>query len=162
MAFTLSLRARALRFLALREHSRLELSRKLSRFVGKAEAETEAEAEAPGALDRLLDDLERDGWLSDQRFAEQWVASRSNRFGDARIRQELRARGIEADKAAPPLKANGLENSEYARAFELWRRRYGGEAAVDLNERARQTRFLMQRGFSGEVVSRIVRGQAPR
>jgi len=158
MAFTLSLRARALRFLALREHSRLELSRKLSRYVGKAEAE----AEAPGALDRLLDDLERDGWLSDQRYAEQWVASRSIRFGDARIRQELRARGIEADKAAAPLKANGLENSEYARAFELWRRRYGGEAAVDLNERARQTRFLMQRGFSGEVVSRIVRGQAPR
>jgi regulatory protein len=113
MAFTLSLRARALRFLALREHSRLELSRKLSRYVGK----TEAEAETPGALDLLLDDLERDGWLSDQRFAEQWVAKRSNRFGDARIRQELRARGIEADKAAPPLRANGLENSEYARAF---------------------------------------------
>jgi len=160
MAFTLSLRARALRFLALREHSRLELSRKLSRYVGKAEAE--AEAEAPEAIDRLLDDLERDGWLSDQRFAEQWVANRSNRFGDARIRQELRARGIEADKAAPPLRANGLENSEYARAFELWRRRYGGEAAVDLNERARQVRFLMQRGFSGDVVSRIVRGQAQR
>ena len=158
MAFALSLRARALRFLALREHSRLELSRKLSRYVGK----TEAEAETPGALDLLLDDLERDGWLSDQRFAEQWVAKRSNRFGDARIRQELRARGIEADKAAPPLRANGLENSEYARAFELWRRRYGGEAAADLNERARQTRFLMQRGFSGDVVSRIVRGQAPR
>ena len=154
MAFMLSLRARALRFLALREHSRLELSRKLRRYV--------AEAETPGVLDRLLDDLEREGWLSEQRFAEQWVASRSNRFGDARIRQELRARGIDAEKAAPPLKANGLENSEHARAFELWRRRYGGETAVDLNERARQARFLMQRGFSGEVVSRIVRGQAPR
>jgi len=156
MAFMLSLRARALRFLALREHSRLELSRKLRRYVAEAEAET------PGVLDRLLDDLEREGWLSEQRFAEQWVASRSNRFGDARIRQELRARGIDAEKAAPPLKANGLENSEHARAFELWRRRYGGETAVDLNERARQARFLMQRGFSGEVVSRIVRGQAPR
>ncbi|NBT79074.1 MAG: recombination regulator RecX [Betaproteobacteria bacterium] len=156
MAFTLSLRARALRFLALREHSRLELSRKLRRYVAEAEAET------PEVLDRLLDDLERDGWLSEQRFAEQWVASRSSRFGDARIRQELRARGIEADKALPHLKANGLEDSEHARAFELWRRRYGGEAAADLNERARQARFLMQRGFSGEVVSRIVRGQAPR
>jgi len=154
MAFTLSLRARALRFLAIREHSRLELSRKLSRYLG--------EGEATDALDVLLDDLERDGWLSDQRFADQWVASRSNRFGDARIRQELRARGVDADKASPPLKANALENSEHARALELWRRRYGGEAAVDLNERARQARFLMQRGFSGEVVSRIVRGQSPR
>jgi len=154
MAFTLSLRARALRFLAIREHSRLELSRKLSRYLG--------EAEATDALEVLLDELERDGGLSDQRFAEHWVASRSNRFGDARIRQELRARGIDADKASSPLKANALENSEHARAFELWQRRYGGEAAVDLNERARQTRFLMQRGFSGEVVSRIVRGQAPR
>jgi len=154
MAFTLSLRARALRFLAIREHSRLELSRKLSRYLG--------EGEDTDALDVLLDDLERDGWLSDQRFADQWVASRSTRFGDARIRQELRARGVDADKASPPLKANALENSEHARALELWRRRYGGEAAVDLNERARQARFLMQRGFSGEVVSRIVRGQSPR
>jgi regulatory protein len=154
MAFTLSLRARALRFLALREHSRVELSRKLSRYLG--------EAESADGLNVLLDDLEREGWLSDQRFAEQWVSSRSNRFGDARIRQELRVRGIEADKAAVPLKANALENSEHARALELWRRRYGGEAAVDLNERARQARFLMQRGFSGEVVSRIVRGQEPR
>jgi len=154
MAFTLSLRGRALRFLAIREHSRLELSRKLSRYLG--------EGEATDALDVLLDDLERDGWLSDQRFADQWVASRSTRFGDARIRQELRARGVDADKASPPLKANALENSEHARALELWRRRYGGEAAVDLNERARQARFLMQRGFSGEVVSRIVRGQSPR
>jgi len=154
MALTLSLRARALRFLAIREHSRLELSRKLSRYLG--------EGEATDALDVLLDDLERDGWLSDQRFADQWVASRSTRFGDARIRQELRARGVDADKASPPLKANALENSEHARALELWRRRYGGEAAVDLNERARQARFLMQRGFSGEVVSRIVRGQSPR
>jgi regulatory protein len=154
MGLTLSLRARALRFLALREHSRLELSRKLNRHLGGAEV--------PGALDVLLDDLEREGWLSDQRFAEQWVASRSKRFGDARIRQELRARGIEADNAASPLKLNALENSEHTRAFEIWRRRYGGEAAADLNERARQTRFLMQRGFSGEVVSRIVRGQSPR
>jgi len=154
MAFTLSLRARALRFLALREHSRVELSRKLSRYLG--------EAESADGLNVLLDDLEREGWLSDQRFAEQWVSSRSNRFGDARIRQELRVLGIEADKAAVPLKANALENSEHARALELWRRRYGGEAAVDLNERARQARFLMQRGFSGEVVSRIVRGQEPR
>jgi len=154
MAFTLSLRARALRFLAIREHSRLELSRKLRRYLG--------EGEATDALDVLLNDLERDGWLSDQRFADQWVASRSNRFGDARIRQELRARGIDAAQALLPLTANALENSEHARALELWRRRYGGEAAVDLNERARQARFLMQRGFSGEVVSRIVRGQSPR
>ena len=154
MAFTLSLRARALRFLAIREHSRLELSRKLRRYLG--------EGEATDALDVLLNDLERDGWLSDQRFADQWVASRSNRFGDARIRQELRARGIDAAQASLPLTANALENSEHARALELWRRRYGGEAAVDLNERARQARFLMQRGFSGEVVSRIVRGQSPR
>jgi len=154
MAFTLSLRARALRFLAIREHSRLELSRKLSRYLD--------ETEATDALDALLDELERDGWLSDQRFAEHWVVSRSSRFGDARIRQELRARGIDADKASLPLKANALENSEHTRALELWRHRYGGEAAVDLNERARQARFLIHRGFSGEVVSRIVRGQAPR
>lgn len=154
MAFALSLRARALRFLAIREHSRLELTRKLSRHL--------VEGDSCDGLDVLLDDLERDGWLSDQRFAEQWVASRSNRFGDARMRQELRARGIEADQSSLPLKANSVENSEHARALELWRRRYGGEAAVDLDERARQARFLMQRGFSGAVVSRIVRGLAPR
>ena len=152
MALPLSLRARALRLLSGREHSRLELSRKLSRHLG--------EDGSLESLTKLLDELEQAGWLSDQRFAEQWVERRAQRYGNARIRQELSARGVQADLVDLPIEA--LENSEHVRALEIWRRRYGGEASADVNERARQGRFLLQRGFSSAVVARIIRGQPPR
>ena len=152
MALPLSLRARALRLLSGREHSRLELSRKLSRHLG--------EDGSLESLAKLLDELEQAGWLSDQRFAERWVERRSQRYGNARIRQELSARGVQADLVDVPIEA--LENSEHVRASEIWQRRYGGEVSADVNERARQVRFLLQRGFSLAVVARIVRGQPPR
>jgi regulatory protein len=138
--------------LAGREHSRLELSRKLSRYLGE-----EGSLEL---LTKLLDEFEQAGWLSDQRFAEQWVERRAQRYGNVRIRQELSARGVQADLVDRPIEA--LENSEHVRAFEIWQRRYGGEVSGDVNERARQVRFLLQRGFSAAVVARIVRGQPPR
>ena len=116
MALTLSLRARALRLLAGREHSRLELSRKLGRHLGE-----EGSLEA---LAKLLDELEQAGWLSDQRFADQWVERRARRYGNARIRQELSARGVQSDLVDLPIEA--LENSEHVRALGIWQRRYGG------------------------------------
>ena len=77
----LSLRARALKALARREHSRQELQAKLRPF-----------AEDPEELKSLLDDLEKRGWLSEARFVEQLTTVRRRRFGAARILHELRER----------------------------------------------------------------------
>ena len=75
-----SLRARAMRFLARREHSRAELQRKLS-----------AVAEEGDNVEALLDDLAKKGWLSDARFAEQIIRSKARRFGPLKARHLLRA-----------------------------------------------------------------------
>jgi regulatory protein len=139
-----SLLARALGYLARREHSRAELRRKLA-----------VHAESAAQLDRLLDDLEAKKLLSDRRFTEVMARSRGERFGAARVRQELRAHGV-----GDPLvrEAVGeLTRTELQRARQVWRRKFDGPPA-DAAERARQMRFLAQRGFDAEVVRRVVGG----
>jgi len=140
-----SLLARALGYLARREHSRSQLSRKLSPF-----------AETVEQLQRLLDELESKKLLSDRRFTDVLARSRGERFGAARIRQELRAHGI--DDSLVREAVGDLARTELQRARAVWRRKFGTPPA-DAAERARQMRFLAQRGFSGEVIRRIVGGR---
>jgi regulatory protein len=140
---TLSLRARALSYLAAREHSRLEMARKLARHDDDG-----------GAIDALLDQLESQGLLSTERFVASVLHRRAPRLGTARLRQELRAKGVPDEAMRDSLQ--GLADSEEARARDVWQRRFGSPAA-DQREQARQGRFLMARGFSGEIVRRILR-----
>lgn len=139
----LSLKGRALRHLAGREHSRAELERKLA-----------AHEEAPGQLARVLDELEAKGFISQARAVESVVHRRAARFGAARIRQELGAKGLEGEAAAQALQA--LQASEPERARQVWARRFGDQPATDPKARARQMRFLLGRGFSAEVVRKVV------
>jgi regulatory protein len=139
-----SLLARALGYLARREHSRAELARKLA-----------PHAESAAQLDRLLDDLEAKTLLSDRRFTEVLARSRGERFGTARVRQELRAHGISDSLLRDAV--GELARTELQRARAVWRRKCGAPPA-DGAERARQMRFLAQRGFSSDVIRRVVGG----
>ena len=134
----MSLKARALRYLSAREHSRLELVRKLARYAQEGDD-----------VDALLDALEAAKLLSQTRFSESLVHRRATRFGNNRILSELKSHGIDAD-AMKDIKA-GLVQDEAARATEVWRRKFGRPAA-DAAERAKQMRFLMQRGFSHRAI----------
>lgn len=138
-----SLHVRAMQYLARREHSRVELYAKLARYA-------EPEDDVP----TLLDQLAEQGWLSDQRAAEQTVRIKRSRFGTKRIVQELRQKGI-ADtliaEAIPELKANEMET-----AREVWRKKFG-EIAQNPKESARQIRFLQSRGFSLDVIFLILK-----
>lgn len=145
-----SLKARALRHLARREHSRAELERKLARH-----AEDTPQASAQEQIARALDELAARGLLSDQRAAEAVVAAGARRFGAARLRHALRVRGLADEVAAGALAA--LAGSELERAREVWRRRFG-TPAHDAVGRARQARFLAGRGFSSDVIRRVVAG----
>jgi len=143
-AQSLSLKARALRALAQREHSRLELARKL---------QPHADDEAGGALEALLDELQAQGWLSDARFAEALSRNRSTRQGVARIRAELRQRGVSAEQVEQATAA--LAGSEAERAQQVWQKKFG-QAPLDAAERARQIRFLLVRGFATGLACRVV------
>lgn len=129
----------------MREHSRLELGRKLARY-----------AEEGDDVGALLDLLEKNNWLSQERFTESLVHRRAARFGNSRIMAELHSHGVDGD-ALRELKS-GLADTETARACELWRRRFG-TVATDPAERNKQMRFLMQRGFSQRAVFTALKGE---
>ena len=142
---SISLRERAIRMLARREHARVELARKLAPYAESAE-----EVEA------LLDDLTARRLLSDARYVEARVNARRARFGDARLTFELRTQGVDEELIDAAL-AGGED--EVVRARQVWQRKFAGKPrAGDAQESARQSRFLMSRGFSAETVRRVMRG----
>ena len=140
----LSLRNRALGLLARREHTRAELQRKLA-----------AHAEDPQELIDLLDDLTRRGWLSDARFTEALVQSKQAKFGSTRLAYELRERGV-ADSLIREQVAH-LKGSELERARQVWQAKFGAPPE-DAKARAKQMRFLQSRGFSLDVIGKVLRG----
>jgi regulatory protein len=142
-----SLLARAVALLARREHSRLELAAKLRRRL--------VEGDDPAEVERVLDALERGKLLSDERYAGALTRTRSARFGDARIRFDLKSSGVEPETAARALAV--LEGTELQRAHSVWARRFG-ELPATPEQRARQARFLQARGFSMETIRRVLRG----
>ena len=143
MAFGhLSLKGRALRLLAGREYSRQELERKLA-----------PKEEEPGQLKQALDELQAKGFIDEQRVVDSIVHRHAPRLGAGRIQQELRAKGVATEAVAAAVAT--LKDTELQRAREVWGRKFGA-APADAAQRAKQARFLMARGFSGEVVRRVL------
>jgi regulatory protein len=140
--FGLSLKGRALRYLAAREHSRSELERKLKPYE-----------ETPGQLSQVLDELQAKDFISEARVVESVINRRAGRFGASRIKYELQNKGLGAEAVANAV--NSLKSSELERAQEIWRKRFHGPAP-DAATRAKQMRFLAARGFGGDVIRRVV------
>jgi len=139
-----SLKSRALQLLAQRDQSRLELRRKLARHARAAAAdEAGGDAEAGDEVEKLLDWLEVNGLLSNERFVESRVHARLARFGNLRIKNELAQHAL----GVPGGLQRDLDESEWARAVAVRARRFAA-APRDAAERASQSRFLLGRGFS--------------
>ncbi len=131
-------RRQAMNLLARREHARLELARKLDERGYES-----------GLVAAVLDELENDGLLAEDRFVESFVRSRISRGqGPVRIRLELNQRGI--DNPDPAIASVPEDWSALARAVRT--RRFGEAPPGSLAERARQTRFLQYRGFTAEQI----------
>ncbi|QJE00430.1 recombination regulator RecX [Massilia forsythiae] len=141
----LSLKGRALKYLSTREHSRLELGRKLARH-----------AEEGDDVEALLDFLEKNNWLSQERFAESLVHRRAGRYGNSRVLSELQQHGVKGEDLAE-LKSE-LASTELARAREVWQRKFG-RVAQDAAERSKQMRFMLARGFSQGAVRNAMQGR---
>jgi regulatory protein len=139
-----SLKSKALRMLATREHSRAELKRKLS-----------AKAEEGDDVEAVLERMAETGLQSDERFAESYVRSRAARLGTSRLQYELVKRGVTQEVAASAL-SEVLEESELTRARGVWLKKFG-QPPEDRQEWARQARFLQSRGFSAEVIRKLLR-----
>lgn len=140
----MSIRQRALGFLARREYSRLELKRKLA-------PHTEDESE----VDALLEDFQKRGWLSEERYTEQIIHARRSKFGTQRIVQELRDKGVGEDAISAALPE--LKDSELETARAVWAKKFG-TPPQDAKEKAKQVRFLASRGFPMGVIFRVLGG----
>ena len=141
----LSVTQRALGLLTRREHSRKELTRKLtSRGMDAGEVET------------AVTNLARDGWQNDTRFAESMVRARaSGGYGPLRIRAELTTHGLDREAITAALDTFHGDWAEIA--SDLVRRRHGPVAAFDLNQRRKAADFLIRRGFDAATVRAATR-----
>lgn len=137
-----SLKARAIDFLSRREHSRLELQRKLQRHSDDLEA-----------INQLLDELQAQNWLCDERFTQSLINRRAHKFGSRRLLQELRQQGVDAQHI--DLALEQLQDSEFERALEVWERKFG-TAPTDQKSYAKQHRFMASRGFSPDLLRKIL------
>ena len=155
-----TLRAQALQWLAQREHSRAELQRKLLQALqaqalqGQAKPEDDdafqSEANILQIVAQLLDELQATGYLSEARFVESRIHHRARKWGAHRIQHEMRQHNL----AIPPEAMDALKQTELARAHEVWQRKFSA-AANTATERAKQTRFLMNRGFSTDTIQAL-------
>ena len=133
------LKVRALRHLTRREHSRAELARKLA-----------PHAASPQALELLLAELAQRKQLSDERYAETRAHWLSRKYGAAKIRHDLKAHGV-ADAVIARVSTEG----DLEKAKAILARKYR-EPAATREEKAKRARFLQSRGFSYDVIRRLI------
>jgi len=144
MARQPTLKERAIRLLAGREHTRAELARKLAGHAGPEDD-----------LSALLDELALRGQLSESRYAEARARQLSRKYGAARIAQELRAKGL--PKEAAEAAAAAARVTELERARDVWSRKFGAPPDTR-EERAKQVRFMQSRGFSFDTIRAVTGG----
>ena len=143
-AVPISLKGRALRLLSGREYSRAELERRLAPFEVQA-----------GTLTNALDELQAKGYICEQRVVESVVHRRAAKLGTARIRQELVSKGLEPDAVAQAVQA--LRATEVERARAVWAKKFATPATTPA-DRLKQMRFLASRGFGGDAIAQVLRG----
>jgi len=138
-----SLRARAMRLLARREHSRAELERKLSHIAHEGDD-----------VGTVIEELAQRGWLSDARYAEQTVRAKARRFGPVKVAHDLRAKGVADEAIEAAFRVAGDDGT--ADIERVWRTRFSAIPDND-RERARQVRFLQGRGFRLDDILKFLR-----
>jgi regulatory protein len=139
-----SLSLSAMNMLAMREHSRFELEQKLSKKTENSEL-----------ILAVLNKLQTDNLLCDQRFALMFIRSKANSgFGPYKIKQELQAKGVAKVLIADTLAE--LEINWFEKASELYLKRIARVTDIDMKEKHKQTRYLQNRGFSGEIARAVV------
>lgn len=138
------LKARAVRWLSMREHTRSELERKLAMISPDTDA-----------INSVLDDLSRGGWQSDERFAQTFGQYKASRQGALLIAQAMRQKGVPThliDHTVAELAA-----TELARARVVWEKKFGAQGRpASRDQYAKQGRFLAGRGFGSDIVRRVL------
>ncbi|MGQ3089299.1 MAG: recombination regulator RecX [Methylophilus sp.] len=141
-----SLRQRALEYLSKREYAAAELAQKLKGYASDSDD-----------IDALIADFKTRGWLSDARYTEQMLHARQAKFGAARVANELREKGVDDALVAEAVAV--LQVNEAERASEVWRKKFKASPTTR-EDWAKQARFLQSRGFTFDVIKKILNRHA--
>lgn len=142
-----AIKQKAVALLAIRERSRSGLEKKLAECFEEADADL---------IRSVLDELAERKYQSDSRFARVRIMTRASRYGDRRLRTELRREGIDDESIDEAFEE--FKDTEIERAAALWERKFG-YIAEDDKERAKQFRYLASRGFSFRTIEKVMRGK---
>ena len=166
-----SLKTRAVYYLSKREYSRAELAKKLAQPTYKARQKAFVhkmplpETPSPAIIEVVLDDLERQGFLNDIRFAQALARQSAKKHGVARVMFNLKPHQLDASTTQQL--AIQLKSTELPRCYEAWVKRFAHINRTHMDFKDSQTalgkqgRFLMQRGFSNESVKKVLNGWQP-
>ena len=144
-----SLRQRALDYLARREYSVAELGKKLQSVARQYELDADE-------IPQILADFQKRNWVSDSRFTEQILHARKAKFGSARIAHELREKGVSDNLIADALR--DVKHDELENAKAVWRKKFS-MSPNSREEWEKQARFLQSRGFGFEIIRKVINEQ---
>lgn len=144
-----SLRQRALDYLARREYSVAELGKKLQSVARQYELDADE-------IPEILADFQKRNWVSDSRFTEQILHARKAKFGSARIAHELREKGVSDNLIVEALQ--DVKHDELENAKAVWRKKFAAPPN-SREEWAKQARFLQSRGFGFEIIRKVINEQ---
>ncbi|RUS66436.1 Regulatory protein RecX [Saezia sanguinis] len=159
-----SIKAKALRLLAQRDYSYAELNAKLQKWLQTKNQQMQEDdaatveslsSEQMQEIADILNEFQQRGWVSDQRVVEAVIYQKAPRLGQARLRQELKAKGLDESVVQEAL--SELKESEFERACAVWQRKFSNFPS-DANSYQKQARFLTYRGFSSEVTRKVLAG----
>jgi len=109
-------------------------------------------------LELVLDELEKKGWLSDDRFSEQFVSTKKRKFGTQKIAHELKLRGVDESIINRVIK--GIKNDEFFLAKKIWEKKFN-RIPITIDEKAKQIRFMQSRGIEISIIHQILSGKSP-
>ncbi|MCC2625113.1 MAG: recombination regulator RecX [Burkholderiales bacterium] len=140
----INLKNKALDFLSRRDYGYHELYVKLQKY-----------SEDLDEIKQVLDDLKHKNFLSEERFISNYLRSKQSKYGLKKIRYDLLQKNVDANILEEVL-ANNHTSDEYEVAYNIWQRKFG-MPATENKERLKQIRFLQSRGFSPDVITKIIK-----
>ena len=149
---------RAIGYLSRREYSQHELKQKLTHAFAEmtfSHAKPENALELDDLIESVLEYLAKNNWQSDARFADNISKVKGERYGSARVKQTLSQKGLAREIIDE--KINQLAETELQRGFEVWQKKFG-QLPQNSTEYAKQSRFMAYRGFSFDLIKKILKG----
>ena len=150
------IRHRAIAYLSRREYAKQELKQKLEcAFANTPFTQTATSPSLNDIIEEVLAHLAQNNWQSDLRFANQISKTKGDRYGSARVKQTLSQKGL--DRELIDEKMIELAQTEVQRAYDVWQKKFN-QLPKNASEYAKQTRFMAYRGFSFEIIKKILKG----